>query len=65
MNKYDKKMMHEHELISDAEKQAKRYGGQTAKNDAKLIYDAKGAIHKTDMEKKSGHPLSKHWHNNR
>ena len=43
MNKYDKKMMHERELI----------------------YDAKGAIHRTDMEKKDGHPLSKHWHNNR
>jgi hypothetical protein len=49
MNKYDKKMMHEHELISDAEKQA----------------DAKGAIHRTDEAKKSGHKLSKHWHNNR
>ena len=65
MNKYDKKMMHERELIYDAKKQAKRYGGETAKNDKKLIYDAKGAIHRTDMEKKSGHPLSKHWHNNR
>ena len=65
MDKYDKKMMHERELIYDAKKQAKRYGGETAKNDKKLIYDAKGAIHRTDMEKKGGHPLSKHWHNNR
>ena len=65
MNKYDKKMMHERELIYDAKKQAKRYGGKTAKNDKKLIYEAKGEIHRTDMEKKNGHPLSNHWHNNR
>ncbi len=49
MDKYDKKMMHERELIYDAKKQAKRYGGETAKNDKKLIYDAKGAIHRTDI----------------
>ena len=61
MNKYDKKMMHERELIHDAKKQAKRYGGETAKHDRELIYDAKGAIHKTDMAKKGAHPLHKHW----
>jgi len=55
-------MMHERELIYDAKKQAKRYGGETAKNDKKLIYDAKGAIHRTDMEKKGGHPIHKHMH---
>ena len=38
MNKYDKKMMHERELI----------------------YDAKKAIHKTDMAKRGGHPIHKH-----
>ena len=54
-------MMHERELIHDAKKQAKRYGGETAKHDRELIYDAKGAIHKTDMAKKGGHPLHKHW----
>ena len=60
MNKYDKKMMHERELIHDAKKQGKRYGGETAYHDKELIYDAKGAIHRTDMEKKGGHPIHKH-----
>jgi hypothetical protein len=60
MNKYDKKMMHERELIHDAQKQGKRYGGETAYHDKELIYDARGAIHRTDMEKRGGHPIHKH-----
>ena len=64
MNKYNKKMMHERELIYDAKKQASKYGGETAYHDRELIYDAKGAIHRTDNAKKDGHPLSKHWHRN-
>jgi|TARA_R110000787_G_scaffold110129_1_gene218777 hypothetical protein len=64
MNKYDKKMMHERELIHDAKKQGKRYGGETAKHDRELIYDAKGAIHRTDVEKKDRSSISKHWYKN-
>ena len=42
MNKYDKKMMHERELI----------------------YDAKRAIHRTDVEKKDRASRAKHWYKN-
>lgn len=42
MNKYDKKMMHERELI----------------------YDAKRAIHRTDVEKKDRASIAKHWYKN-
>lgn len=42
MNKYDKKMMHERELI----------------------YDAKKAIHRTDVEKKDKSSIAKHWYKN-
>ncbi|MCP4163672.1 MAG: hypothetical protein GY760_26735 [Deltaproteobacteria bacterium] len=75
MNKYDKKMMHERELIYDAKGQLhradKKYKAgdkkakQTMIHDRELIYDAKGAIHRVDDYKHSGHPLSKHWQKNR
>ena len=42
MNKYNKKMMHERELI----------------------YDAKRAIHRTDVEKKDRASIAKHWYKN-
>jgi len=70
MNKYNKKMMHERELIYDAKGQLhradKKYKAgdkkakQTMIHDRELIYDAKGAIHRTDMAKKGGHPIHKH-----
>ena len=40
MNKYDRDMMHERELIYDAKKQKEYHPGDTS-NDDKLIYDAK------------------------
>lgn len=52
MNSYDKDMMHERELISDAKKQAKTGDAKTKKNDKKLIYDAEGQIHNEDVAKK-------------
>ena len=62
MNRYDKDMMHERELIYDAKGQLhgadKRYheGDKGAKqemiHDRELIYDAKTDIHKEDMAKK-------------
>jgi len=75
MNKYDKKMMHERELIYDAKgqlhkadmayKKGDKGAKQTMIHDRELVYDAKGAIHRVDDYKHSGHPLSKHWQNNR
>jgi len=75
MNKYDKKMMHERELIYDAKgqlhradkeyKKGDKHAKQTMIHDRELIYDTKRAIHRVDDYKHSGHPLSKHWHNNR
>ena len=56
MNSYDKDMMHERELISDAEKQEKTGGNKTKSNDKKLIYDAEKQIHNEDVAKK------KHMH---
>ena len=42
MNRYDKDMMHERELIYDAKKQEKKGSKKTKKHDKELIYDAKG-----------------------
>ena len=66
MNKYDKDMMHERELIYDTKGQLhdadKKYkkGDKKAKqemiHDRELIYDAKTDIHKEDIAKK------KHMH---
>jgi len=66
MNRYDKDMMHERELIYDAKGQLhkadEKYkkGDKGAKqemiHDRELIYDAKTDIHKEDMAKHhSGH----------
>tara|TARA_E500000318_G_C3564680_1_gene215143 strand:+ start:1654 stop:1881 length:228 start_codon:yes stop_codon:yes gene_type:complete len=70
MNKYDKHMMHDRELIYDAKGQLhradKRYkkGDKGAKetmiHDRELIYDAKGQLHRFDQEKKGKHPIHKH-----
>ena len=49
MNRYDKDMMHERELIYDA-KQQEKHGG-SKKHDEELIYDAKGEIHNEDVAK--------------
>ena len=68
MNRYDRDMMHDRELIYDAKDQLhradKRYkeGDKGAKetmiHDRELIYDTKGQLHRTDDKKKSGSPLS-------
>jgi hypothetical protein len=62
MNKYDKDMMHERELIYDAKGQlhkadkAYKKGDKKKKqemiHDRELIYDAKTDIHKEDIAKK-------------
>ena len=52
MGNYDRDMMHERELISDAEKQEKTGGSKTKSNDKKLIYDAEKQIHNEDVAKK-------------
>lgn len=62
MNRYDKDMMHERELIYDAKGQlhkadkAYKKGDKKKKqemiHDRELIYDAKTDIHKEDMAKK-------------
>jgi hypothetical protein len=49
MNRYDKDMMHERELIYDAKKQGKKGSKKTKKHDKELIYDAKGDIHKISV----------------
>ena len=74
MNKYDKKMMHERELIYDAKgqlhkadmayKKGDKGAKQTMIHDRELVYDAKGAIHRTDVEKKDRSSIAKHWHKN-
>ena len=74
MNKYDKKMMHERELIYDAKghlhradmayKKGDKKAKQTMIHDRELVYDAKGAIHRTDVEKKDRSSIAKHWHKN-
>ncbi len=67
MNKYNKDMMHERELIHDAKGQihkadkAYKKGDKGKKqemiHDREMIYDAKTDIHKEDMAKKrSMHP---------
>ena len=33
-------------------------------HDRELVYDAKGAIHRTDVEKKDRSSIAKHWHKN-
>jgi hypothetical protein len=49
MNRYDKDMMHDRELIYDAKKQEKHGGNK--KHDEELIYDTKGDIYEEDKEK--------------
>ena len=79
MNKYDKDMMHERELIYDAKGQlhkadkAYKKGDKEKKqemiHDRELIYDAKTDIHKEDVEKHgydaSAHKVHKHSRKNR
>tara|TARA_Y100000748_G_C15421902_1_gene459677 strand:- start:753 stop:1004 length:252 start_codon:yes stop_codon:yes gene_type:complete len=65
MNRYDKDMMHNRELIYDAKGQLhkadERYkkGDKGAKqemiHDRELIYDAKGEIHRIDEQKHEDH----------
>jgi hypothetical protein len=65
MNRYDKDMMHNRELIYDAKGQLhkadERYkkGDKGAKqemiHDRELIYDAKGEIHRIDEQKHEAH----------
>ena len=66
MNRYDKDMMHDRELIYDA-KQQEKHGGNK-KHDEELIYDTKGQIHRIDMRKHSvigAHKVLKHSQRNR
>jgi len=76
MNRYDKDMMHERELIYDAKGQLhkadKKYkkGDKKAKqemiHDRELIYDAKTDIHKEDEAKHSSvDKVLKHSRKNR
>ena len=68
MNKYDKKMMHDRELMYDAKgqlhkadekyKKGDKGAKETMIHDRELIYDAGTQLHRTDKEKKSGSPLS-------
>ena len=76
MNRYDRDMMHNRELIYDAKGQLhkadKKYkkGDKGAKqemiHDRELIHDAKGEIHRIDEEKHgydaSAHKVHKHSH---
>ena len=65
MNRYDKDMMHNRELIYDAKGQLhkadKKYkkGDKKAKqemiHDRELIYDAKKEIHRIDIQKHESH----------
>ncbi len=65
MNKYDKDMMHDRELIYDAEKQEKHGGNK--KHDEELIYDTKDQIHRIDAQKhaSSADKVLKHSRRNR
>jgi hypothetical protein len=78
MNRYDRDMMHNRELIYDAKGQLhradERYkeGDKGAKqemiHDRELIYDAKGEIHRIDEQKHSemgAHKVLKHSRKNR
>mgnify|MGYP003111868830 FL=1 len=78
MNRYDRDMMHNRELIYDAKGQLhkadERYkkGDKGAKqemiHDRELIYDAKGEIHRIDEQKHSvigAHKVLKHSQRNR
>ena len=60
MNRYDKDMMHERELIYDA-KQQEKHGG-SKKHDEELIYDVKGEIHNEDVAKHESHGYSASAH---
>lgn len=70
MNRYDKDMMHERELIHDAKGQihkadeAYKKGDKGKKeemiHDRELISDAKTDIHKEDLSKHYHHPILKH-----
>ena len=50
MNRYDKDMMHDRELIYDATKQ-KEYHPEDTKDDDLLIHDTKDQIHRIDQQK--------------
>ena len=78
MNRYDRDMMHNRELIYDAkgqlhradERYKKGYKGakQEMIHDRELIYDAKGEIHRIDEQKHSAmgaHKVLKHSRKNR
>ena len=78
MNRYDRDMMHERELIYDAKGQLhkadERYkkGDKGAKqemiHDREFIYDAKGEIHRIDEQKHSemgAHKVLKHMAHHR
>ena len=78
MNRYDRDMMHNRELIYDAKGQLhradERYkkGDKGAKqemiHDRELIYDAKGEIHRIDEQKHSAmgaHKVLKHMSHHR
>ena len=63
MNRYDRDMMHDRELIYDAKRQEKHGGNK--KHDEELIYDTKGEIHRIDEQKHSvrgAHKVLKHSH---
>ena len=71
MNRYDRDMMRDRELIYDAKQQLhradKKYkAGDKGKkqemiHDRELIYDTKSQIHRID-EQKHRHPILKHMH---
>lgn len=70
MNRYDKDMMHERELIHDAKGQIHKADKEYKKgdkgkkqemiHDREMIYDAKKEIHREDVAKKgSGHVVNR------
>ena len=70
MNRYDRDMMHDRELIYDAKKQEEHGGNK--KHDEELIYDTKDQIHRIDEQKHeahgynaSAHKVNKHSRKNR
>ncbi len=76
MNRYDRDMMHNRELIYDAKGQLHKADKDNKKgdkekkqemiHDRELIHDAKGEIHRIDEEKHgydaSAHKVHKHSH---
>ncbi len=72
MNRYDKDMEHERELIYDAKGQLHKadqsyhHGAKRKKqemiHDRELINDTKTDIHKEDLAKHHTHPILKHNH---